>query len=333
MRQLQDPNYLPTITMQELYENVYQSRPPVIDGLLYAGTYLLAGAPKVGKSFFVAQLAYHVSTGQALWDYSVHQGTVLYLALEDDYQRLQERMARMFGVEGTDNLHFAVCAKQLGSGLAEQLERFVKDHPDTKLIIIDTLQKVRELGGETYSYANDYDIVGQMKRLAEQNGLCILLVHHTRKQQADDKFDMISGTNGLLGAADGAFLLHKEKRTDLGATLDIVGRDQPDQRLYLLRDEERLIWQLDHAERDVWQAPPDPLLEQVASLVTEEQPVWEGRASDLVQLLGTELLPNHLTKHLNVKAGMLRDTYQVDYTSKRTKTGSHIQLRRLSEKG
>ena len=73
---------------------------------MYAGAYILAGAPKIGKSFLVAQLAYHVSTGQPLWGYDVHQGTVLYLALEDDFRRLQDRMSRMFGVEGTDELYF-----------------------------------------------------------------------------------------------------------------------------------------------------------------------------------------------------------------------------------
>ena len=72
-----DPAYLPTISMSELYENVYQSRPPVIDGLLYPGTYLFAGSPKVGKSFLMAQLAYHVSTGTPLWEFPVRQGTVL----------------------------------------------------------------------------------------------------------------------------------------------------------------------------------------------------------------------------------------------------------------
>lgn len=193
--------------MNELYENVYQSRPPVIDGLLYSGTYLFAGAPKVGKSFFMAQLAYHVSTGKKLWDYEVRQGTVLYLALEDDYQRLQDRMSRMFGVEGTDHLHFAVYAKQLGAGLDEQLKKFLREHKDTRLIIIDTLQKIREVSTDAYSYANDYEIVGKMKQFADQHGICLLLVHHTRKQQAGDRFEMISGTTGLLGCADGAFLI------------------------------------------------------------------------------------------------------------------------------
>ena len=273
MQRMSDPAYLHTVSMNELYETVYQSRPPVIDGLLYSGTYLFAGAPKVGKSFFMAQLAYHISTGQKLWDYDVHQGTVLYLALEDDYQRLQERMFRMFGVEGTDNLYFAVYAKQLGAGLDEQLEKFIREHPDTRLIIIDTLQKIREVSTDAYSYANDYDIVGRMKQFADKHGVCLLLVHHTRKQQAGDKFEMISGTTGLLGCADGAFLLQKEKRTDLSATLEIVGRDQPDQKLHLTRDTEKLIWQLDHAETELWKSPPDPLLDKIAAVITEDTPV------------------------------------------------------------
>ncbi len=94
MRRVTDPAYLPTVSMNDLYENIYLSRPPVIDGLLHPGTYLFVGAPKVGKSFFMAQLAYHISTGTPLWSYPVRQGTVLYLALEDDHQRLQKRLLR-----------------------------------------------------------------------------------------------------------------------------------------------------------------------------------------------------------------------------------------------
>jgi len=281
MQRMNDPAYLHTVSMNELYENIYQSRPPIIGGLLYSGAYILAGAPKVGKSFLVAQLAYHISTGQTLWNFEVHTGTVLYLALEDDYQRLQERMFRMFGVEGTDNLYFAVYAKQIGNGLDEQLEKFMREHPDTKLIIIDTLQKIREIGGEVYSYANDYDIVGQMKKFADRHCICLLLVHHTRKQPAGDNFERISGTTGLLGCADGAFLLQKENRTDLNATLDIVGRDQPDQRLYLQRDKERLIWMLDHAETEILKEPPDRILDSLSRLVTAEKPEWYGSPTEL----------------------------------------------------
>ena len=334
LRELQrtsDPAYLHTVSMNELYQNVYQGRPPIIDGLLCSGTYLFAGAPKVGKSFLVAQLAYHVSTGQKLWEYDVRPGTVLYLALEDDYQRLQERMFRMFGVEGTDKLHFATYAKQLGNGLDEQLDKFVREHPDTRLIIIDTLQKVREMGSEAYSYADDYQIVGKLKQFADRNGLCLLVVHHTRKQPSGDKFEMISGTTGLLGCADGAFILQKEKRTDSAATLDVVGRDQPDQRIHLVRDEVRLTWDFDHAERELWKEPPDLLLVKLAELVTVERPVWSGTATELVTVLNCDLTAIALAMRLNIRASKLLNEYGIRYESNRTHAGRTITLTLMNQ--
>ena len=326
MRRMSDPAYLHTVSMNDLYQNIYQSRPPVIDGLLYPGTYLFAGAPKVGKSFLMAQLAYHVSMGLPLWGCPVHKGTVLYLALEDDHRRLQGRLYRMFGMEGADDLRFAVYAKQLGVGLEEQLKKFVREHPDTKLIIIDTLQKIREAGGDKYSYANDYEVVGKLKRLADACGVCLLLVHHTRKQQADDKFDMISGTNGLSGAADGAFLLQKEKRTDDTATLDVVGRDQQDQRLYLTKDKEHLTWTLERMETELWVEPPDPVLEAVAAFITAERPSWSGTATELAAVLQVDMKPNALAMRLNVRAGKLATEYHIRYENTRTHAGRSISL-------
>ena len=217
---------LQTVTMEELYDTVYPPKAPIVEGLVYAGTYLFVGAPKVGKSFFMAQLGYHVSRGIPLWDYLVRRGTVLYLALEDDYARLQKRLSRMFGLESTDSFYFATRSKSLNEGLEEQLTRFVKEHTDARLIIIDTLQKVREVSGDKFSYASDYDIVTKLKHFSDTHGICLLVVHHTRKLESSDSFDMISGTNGLLGAADGAFVMQKEKRTGNRAFLEVAGRDQ-----------------------------------------------------------------------------------------------------------
>lgn len=330
MRQYNSPGYMRTFSMSDLYENVYDSRPPIVDGLLYSGTYLFVGAPKVGKSFFMAQLAYHVSMGIKLWDYEVKKGTVLYLALEDTEKRLQERLFRMYGTDSAENLHFTIWAKQLGGGLDEQLQRFVNEHPDTKLIIIDTLQKVREAGGDKFSYANDYEIVGKLKQFADKNHICLLLVHHTRKQQAEDKFDMISGTNGLLGAADGAFLLQKEKRTSDVATLDISGRDQQDQRLHLRRDADRLIWQFEKAETELWKAPPDPLLETVSALMMD-QSLWSGTATELAEKLNSDMKPNTLSMRLNVNAGRLMDEHSIRYSNERSHTGRCITLTLVPE--
>ena len=330
LRRMQDPAYLPTVTMTELYDTVYESRPPVIDGLLQNGTYIFAGAPKVGKSFLMAQLAYHVATGKSLWGYEVHQGTVLYLALEDGHERLQKRMYRMFGVEDVSKLHFAINAKQLGNGLDAQLEKFVREHPDTRLIIIDTLQKVRELSGDAYSYRDDYQIIGQLKQLADRFQLCMLVVHHTRKSPANDEFDRISGTTGIYGCADGAFVLSKERRTDSAATLSISGRDQPDQCLHLVRDEETLQWNFDHADTELYKEPPDPLLERVAALVTEEHPTWQGSATELIAELGLDLKPNALAMRLNVRSAKLKNDYGIRYENTRTHAGRSITLSKIS---
>ena len=323
---INDPAYLHTMTLNELYETTYSSRPPIIGGLLYPGTYLLAGAPKVGKSFLVAQLAFHISTGQPLWNFPVQKSTVLYLALEDDYRRLQDRMFRMFGVESTEHLHFATCAKQVGSGLEEQLEMFLREHPNTRLIIIDTLQKVRELGGEAYSYAGDYEIVGKLKTFADKHGICLLLVHHTRKQPATDKFEMISGTTGLLGCADGAFLLQKERGTTMNGTLDVVGRDQGEQKLHLVRDREHLYWNLDHVEAEVCEAPPDPLLEKINTIIAS---TWVGSPTDLVDLLELEQKPNALSRYLNINKSRLENEYGIEYQNNRTHGGRIIALIRI----
>ena len=319
------PHYLHTVSMTELYQTPYKSRPPIIDGLLYSGTYLLAGAPKVGKSFLVAQLAYHTSAGLPLWDFPVKQCTVLYLALEDDYKRLQDRMFRMFGVESTENLFFATAAKQIGAGLEDQLELFIREHPNTQLIIIDTLQKIRELSGESYSYASDYEIIGKLKMFADKHGICLLLVHHTRKQPASDKFEMISGTTGLLGCADGAFLLQKERGIAMNATLDVVGRDQPEQKIFLVRDREHLNWTLDHIEAESTEQPPDPILEKVNTFLKD---TWTGTPTDLVQLLEVGQKPNVLSRYLNVNKSRLENEYGIDYQNDRTHSGRIIVLNR-----
>ena len=309
---------LQTVSMTELYDTLYPPRTPVVDGFLYGGTYLFVGAPKVGKSFFMGQLAYHIAMGIPLWDYPVRKGTVLYLALEDDYARLQRRLSQMFGIESADNLYFATQAKTLKEGLDGELEEFVKQHTDARLIIIDTLQKVREVGGETFSYSNDYEIVTKLKAFSDKYGICLLVVHHTRKMESGDSFDMISGTNGLLGAADGAFIMQKKKRTDNTAVLDIVGRDQPDQELTIEFDRERCIWKFKKAETELWKQPPNPLLEAINEFLAEGRPEWEGTATELLkQLPDMQLSANVLSRKLNVVNSQLLNDYGIFYDNKR----------------
>lgn len=330
---MNSPDYLHTVSLSELYDTAYQPKVQIIDDLLCSGVYLFAGAPKVGKSFFMAQLGYHVSGGISLWNYTVHKGTVLYLALEDHYTRIQKRLSKMFGVEHTDHFVFSTYAKSLREGLEGQLKRFLRDNPNTNLIIIDTLQRIRESGGEKYSYGSDYEIVSKLKQIADSYNICILIVHHTRKQSAEDSFDTISGTNGLLGAADGAFLLQKDKRTANEAVLDIVGRDQQDQKLHLLFDRERCIWHLTKVETELWKEPPEPLLESISKIISVECPVWSGSASELLAKLMasdgidlSDIQPNVLMRNLNVASDRLWNEYGIRIENNRSHAGRIVKL-------
>ena len=320
-------NALATKTLTELYDTVYPKKKTIIEGLLYSGIYLFVGAPKVGKSFFMAQLGYHISSGIPLWDKEVHQGQVLYLALEDDYPRLQQRLATMFGIEENDAFHLATKSNSLDEGLEEQLEAFMATHGHVQMIIIDTLQKIREAAGEKYNYASDYNIMARLKNFCDKYDVCLILVHHTRKLESADSFEMISGTNGLLGAVDGAMVMQKERRTDNKAELSLVGRDQQDMRLHLEFDRERLQWNLVEVETELWVKPPDPLLESISKILTEASPYWKGSATDLLELLpDLGLKPNTLSRRLNVDAGRLLEEYGIRYKVERTNEKRYIEL-------
>ena len=323
---MMDPSYLKTVSMSELLDNVYQSKPPLVDGLLYRGTYLFVGAPKLGKSFLMTQLAYQVSTGLPLWGYKVRKTGVLYFALEDNYARLQRRLFRMFGAEAAENLYFATHCKTANSGLEDQIRSFMKEHPNTGLIIIDTLKRVREVGGADFSYSSDYDIVARLKTVADSYKVTMVIVHHTRKLEADDKFDMIAGTNGLLGAADGGFVLSKEKRTSNAAVLDVTGRDQEDQRLHLNKNPETLVWELESVETELWQEPPDPFLESIAAFLSSAGERWEGTASELCSLLNLDCKPNVLSLRLSIGSVRLLRDHDIHYMASRNHGGRKITL-------
>ena len=110
------------------------------------------------------------------------------------------------------------------------------------------------------------------------------------------------------------------------ATLEVVGRDQPDQRLYLSKDQESLVWVLDHAEDELWKQPPDPVLEAVAKIVSADNREWEGSPTELAQAIQTDMAVNRLTKHLNVNASRLLEEHQVRYENKTKHAGRRIRL-------
>jgi len=319
------------VTMPELMETRFRVRPAVIDGLLPAGACPPPRAPEDGESFLVLQMAYQVSMGEPFLGFSSRQGTVLYLALEDTYERLQKRLAQMTE-QDSERLILSVFSETLDEGLIERLTDFWSEHTDTVLIIIDTLQRVRGRTPDNGSYATDYDTLAGLKEFSDTYGITVLVVHHTRKEGAEDVFNTISGTNGLMGAADGALILYKDRRTNSDAVLEAVGRDQQQLRLHISFDAAHLCWALIEVETGRFKEPPNPLVGLVSRLVNEENPSWSGTATELAQCLSEmdssrSFTPNWIVRTLNVQQENLLRDHGVRYVSYRTKEGKALSLR------
>ena len=234
---------LETINAEDLQNRTYEPTPFLVDELIPEGLHILAGAPKIGKSWLALWLCLCISQGQPLWNFATTQGEVLYLSLEDSFQRIQTRLFDLTE-DAPSTLHFAIMADTLKHGLEQQIEQFLMEHPTTKLVVIDTLQRVRGTGSDSNLYANDYQDIGLLKQLADKRHIAILLIHHLRKLHDDDPMNMISGSTGLSGAADSTFVLQKSSRLANIASLHCTGRDIPDRTLKLEFGEEDHIWKL-----------------------------------------------------------------------------------------
>ena len=204
--------------------------PPVrwaVPGILPEGLSLLAGKPKLGKSWLALGLAVaKASGGVALGKIPVEQGEVLYLALEDNRRRLQNRLRKVLdGAPPPEGLHIATEWARVDEGGAEDMDDWLAVHPEAGLVVVDILKVVRPaVSGNRGIYDADYEALQSMQRLAGTHGVSVLVVHHTRKMAADDPVDEVSGSTGLSGGADGIMVL-KRDRGKADAYLHVTGRE------------------------------------------------------------------------------------------------------------
>ncbi|MCI2113408.1 MAG: helicase RepA family protein [Ruminococcus sp.] len=235
----------------------------IINSLLTSGLSIIAGSPKVGKSWLVLDWCIRIAKGEDVWNLHTDSGTTLYLSLEDDESRLQDRLTAITD-EVPCNVHFVTDCSKLNEKLEEQIRTFVDEHMDTVLIIIDTFQLIRS-ANKDLSYSNDYLEVQKLKKLADELKIAILLVHHLRKQGDSDPINEISGTNGIAGCADALFVLKKSNRTQGNATLFCTGRDIEDREIELEFSKEDCTWKMtaDSAEN------PNMLLPDEMNLLIE----------------------------------------------------------------
>lgn len=270
----------------------------IIPGLLPAGLALFAGPSKAGKSWLTLWLCLQIAQGKPVWGREIESRTVLYLSLEDTLNRLQDRLFQLVGSEDTpEKLILQTECQSIGQGLEEQIVDFIHQYSDTGLVVIDTLQKVRSCDQSGSMYASDYKDVSALKSLADKYGICILLIHHLRKQATSDPFDQISGSNGLMGAADTTWVMQR-KRTSKNADIILTGRDLDRRTLYL--HEENCIWLLDEeetAEEQRLKAVPEYLW--IVADYIEQAGKWQGTATELLSAAGVDgVLPHMLTRKI-----------------------------------
>jgi hypothetical protein len=274
-----------------------------------------------------------ISTGGKLWEFNATQGDTLYLALEDKYNRLQGRLKQM-KAESQDisRLHMATASFGMDSGLFEQVHNFIAAYPDTKFIAIDTLERIRDGGRDRDIYSCDYSDMSKLREITDRHKLTLLLVHHTRKMYDPDPLNTVSGSTGLIGAVDGAFVLVKSKRTGSNAKLIISNRDTESYSFELRFDPDTCLWDfMGNSAEDG--EDEDALCFLLDDFLKDE---WSGTATELCNALKSHDAnfshnPSTIGKQLNASIGLLKKDYGIIFDRDRNKKTKQIYLRRAEQ--
>lgn len=319
-------------TAQELLEEPITETDWVIEDLLPVGAHILAGAPKIGKSWMVLAMGLAVSMGTPFWDYAVCQGSVLYLCLEDTYARVKKRLWKLTD-EANDRFYLANSAATIKDGLADQIDYFVITHPDLKLVFIDTFQKVRSPTGDSI-YAADYGDFSALKAVADKHSLAMMVVHHTRKMADEDIMNTVSGSSGITGSADSIWMLKWASRGVGDATLTITGRDVEFRELKLaLRD---CRWNLiertseeELEERDV----PGCILRVLEFMNAREEGVWNGSVGELIEAAEASGVTTATFGKFLAQHSVFMRLRGIAYSKKHTSAGQVVTLERVVYEG
>lgn len=205
-------NMLQTFSADELQSMEFPQLNYMVDGLITEGLTLLAGKPKMGKSWMALDLAMSVAVGsETFGQRQCQKGVALYCALEDNQRRLQRRMLKNYGEQNDwpPDFHFATQMDRLDNGGLEQLENWIIEYQPS-IIIIDTFVRIRPTSRNDNSYEADYSALTPLQNLAGKYGIAIVLVHHLRKMSGDDPLDMVSGSTGFTGAVDTVLVLDRK---------------------------------------------------------------------------------------------------------------------------
>ena len=296
--------------------------PVIVDGLLPAGLSLLAGAPKRGKSWLVLDLALAVATGRTFLGRRVKMGKSLYLDLESGKSRVKNRLSKLIPGPWPENLKISHRADLLGDNgkLLLQIEDWLEKNPDTRLIVIDTVGRVKGGGrrGEN-AYETDTRIYGALQALALKYGVAIVGVHHYKKgvEDGDDWFEKISGSMGLTGVCDTVMAL-TGKRDEPDCILKTSSRDFEGIGDIVLRFDGG-TWVVQGVDPQAYAAEKayreSGIVRGILALL-HEQPEWQGTAAQLldavVEVYHGQLETHNTAKFAALLEGLTGDLYERD---------------------
>lgn len=287
------------VTAESIFYKSFESYPAIAEDLIPGGLTVLAGSPKVGKSWLALDLALSVAQGVPFLGKSVYKTGVLYCCLEDTYLRIRNRMHKLVD-EPPDDLYLTITSERLSSGFKKEITDFLSEHRDIGLIIVDTLQKIRGSDDDSGSgsYSKDYDEISRIKEIADLNNKSIVVIHHLRqKPDRDDPFNEISGTNGIIGVSDTNIVL-KRREGSTTAEMFVRGRDIEERKLIL--EFADLRWNVleDKSASELEKEKIPDVLFKIAGLVRERRS-WLGSATDLLDAVDDHSVPpNQLAKQI-----------------------------------
>lgn len=303
-----------------------------IENILPHGFFILAGGAKVGKSWLAEQISYAVASGGNLWGFQATQSEVLYLGLEDTLVRLQDRFEMFNAYDGMENIHFVLSANNVASGIEADIREYLTDHPNIKLIVIDTLQHIRGNEYVKNIYAGDVEFTNLLRQISVEYHLTILALTHTNKGKHDDEISKISGSEGMAGGTDGNWVLTKNKRTDTTATLTISNRDTEAYEYSLEFDRKTCLWNKLGRE-ETPQNDKDVIAIQIAELLKEEtNHHWEGTARQLLEILKDKdnslstMQPSVLSRYIKSMEMRMKEFYGVTYKKRNHNNQKWITL-------
>ena len=231
------------ISAQELMTRTYAPIRWIVPGYLVEGMTLLAGAPKLGKSWLTLGWGAAVASGgYAMGSIKCEQGDVLGLMLEDNQRRLQRRLRQMNLVHVPERLRLLTEWPTLDNGCLDEIEAWIEAVENPRLVVVDVFARVKGAkGAKETDYDADYRQAAKLQALASKHGIAAAVVHHTRKMAADDPFDEVSGTRGLTGAADSVLVLKRDGQQPI---LYGRGRDLEEIETALQFDKETGAWEI-----------------------------------------------------------------------------------------